>query len=187
MDLVREDAVEVVGLAARRMDGLEQTRTWLGSPKVSLHVLDVSDKAAVQRLMAQYDVGVSTLPDRHTSYLVAQAAVEAGFNMVDMLEEYHRAPDVYETENLVLPPGMEFADYGEWLHKTAVASGATFLDGIGFAPGLSNITTGEGIRKLDTAESAIARVGGIPSKAAAAGRPLRYMITWRSRTSCAST
>jgi len=53
-----------------------------------------------------------------------------------------------------------------------------FMDGIGFAPGISNITVGEGIRKLDVVESAIARVGGIPSKAAAARRPLRYMITW---------
>jgi len=60
----------------------------------------------------------------------------------------------------------------------AQQTGATLLDGIGFAPGLSNITTGEGIRKLDVAESAVARVGGIPSKAAAGRHPLRYMITW---------
>ena len=49
---------------------------------------------------------------------------------------------------------------------------------VGFAPGLSNITCGEAIRKLDVAESAIARVGGIPRKDVAARNPLRYMITW---------
>jgi saccharopine dehydrogenase-like NADP-dependent oxidoreductase len=54
----------------------------------------------------------------------------------------------------------------------------TILDGIGFAPGISNITLGEGIRKLDEAESAIARVGGIPSRVAATKHPLGYMITW---------
>jgi len=43
---------------------------------------------------------------------------------------------------------------------------------------MSNITCGEGIRKLDVAESCIARVGGIPVKEAAARHPLRYMITW---------
>jgi saccharopine dehydrogenase-like NADP-dependent oxidoreductase len=43
---------------------------------------------------------------------------------------------------------------------------------------LSNITLGEGIRKLDIAESAVARVGGIPSKKAASRHPLSYMITW---------
>jgi len=54
----------------------------------------------------------------------------------------------------------------------------TFVDGMGFAPGLSNVTLGEGIRKIDKAEKAIARVGGIPSKEAAQRHPLRYMITW---------
>ncbi len=37
---------------------------------------------------------------------------------------------------------------------------------------------GEGIRKLDKAEKVVARVGGIPSKAASSRHPLKYMITW---------
>jgi saccharopine dehydrogenase-like NADP-dependent oxidoreductase len=49
---------------------------------------------------------------------------------------------------------------------------------MGFAPGLSNVTVGQAIRKLDTVESAIARVGGIPAKDFAQKHPLRYMITW---------
>ena len=177
-DLVKDPAVEVVGLVGRRREALEQTRAWLNSPKVVLHTLDIADRQAAKALMKQYDVGVLTLPDRHTSYLVADTAIEAGLSFVDMLEEYHRAPDAYETENLVLPPGMKLQEYGEWLHRRAIENGVTFMDGIGFAPGLSNITVGEGIRKLDVTESAIARVGGIPSKAAAATKPLRYMITW---------
>jgi saccharopine dehydrogenase-like NADP-dependent oxidoreductase len=177
-DLAKEPAVEVIGLVGRRKDALEQTRAWLKSPKVQVHALDIADRNAVQALMKQYDVGILTLPDRRTSYLVADTAIEAGLNFVDMLEEYHRAPDAYETENLVLPAGMKLEEYGEWLHRRAVENNVTFMDGIGFAPGISNITVGEGIRKLDVAESAIARVGGIPSKAAAARHPLRYMITW---------
>ena len=62
--------------------------------------------------------------------------------------------------------------------KKAMKHGVTFLDGMGFAPGISNITLGEGIRKLDKAESTIARVGGIPSKDSAERHPLKYMITW---------
>jgi len=177
-DLIHRDEVEQVGLAARRRDALLDARDWLKSPKVSLHVVDVEDRAATQALMQLYDVGVNALPDRHGSYLTIDAAAEAGFSMVDMLEEYHRRPDAYETENLALPPGMRLEDYGEWLHERAARNGATILDGIGFAPGLSNITVGHGLRKLDVAESAVARVGGIPSKAAAAHHPLRYMITW---------
>jgi saccharopine dehydrogenase-like NADP-dependent oxidoreductase len=69
-------------------------------------------------------------------------------------------------------------DYGDWIHETALRNNVCFLDGIGFAPGLSNVTCGEGIRKLDEAESAVARVGGIPRKDVAQRNPLRYMITW---------
>ncbi|MCR4391535.1 MAG: saccharopine dehydrogenase NADP-binding domain-containing protein [Candidatus Acetothermia bacterium] len=176
-DLAREATVETVGLVARSKAALERTKRWIGSPKIRLHQVDASGPEA-QRAMAEYDVGVIALPDRRTSYKVAHLAIENGLHIVDMLEEYHRRPDAYETEGLETPPGMSAAEYGEWLHGQAVKNEVTFLDGIGFAPGLSNITVGEGIRKLDRAESAIARVGGIPAKAAAARHPLRYMVTW---------
>ena len=95
-----------------------------------------------------------------------------------MLEEYHRRPDLYELEGLKLPPNTTLDEYGDWLHETAKKNGSTFLDGIGFAPGLSNLTTGDALRKLDKAVWAVARVGGIPCKKSAEGRPLKYMITW---------
>ncbi len=181
-DLLTDAAVEKVGRVGRRTEAHEHTKAWLKhDPRVVLHPLDVENRDETRRLMKQYDVGVLTMPDRHTSYLAVQSAVEAGLNIVDMLEEYHRRPDTYETEGLALPPGMKLEEYGDWLHETAIKNGVTFMDGIGFAPGLSNITVGEGIRKLDTVESAIARVGGIPEKRAAAGHPLRYMITWAFR------
>jgi len=180
-DLVKDDAVETVGLVGRRAEALDRVKSWVGSPKVQTHSIDIADRDGVKRLMKSYDVGVLTLPDRRTSYMVAQTAIEAGLNIVDMLEEYHRSPDLYETEGLQLPAGLKLEAYGEWLHTKALENGVTFMDGIGFAPGLSNVTCGEAIRKLDTAESAIARVGGIPSKAAAANHPLRYMITWAFR------
>ncbi len=177
-DLIKDEAVKEVGLVGRRKDALERTSAWLKSPKVAIHALDIEKKDDVIALMKRYDVGVNTLPDRHTSYLVVDAAVRAGLNSVDMLEEYHRRPDAYELEGLVLPSGMTLNQYGDWIHETALKNKVCFMDGIGFAPGISNITCGEGIRKLDAAESAIARVGGIPSKEAAAKHPLRYMITW---------
>jgi saccharopine dehydrogenase-like NADP-dependent oxidoreductase len=68
--------------------------------------------------------------------------------------------------------------YGDWLHSRAKKHGVTILDGMGFAPGISNITLREGISKLDSADSAIARVGGIPSKESSRKHPLGYMITW---------
>jgi lysine 6-dehydrogenase len=177
-DLFKVNDVGVVGLIGRREDALERTKTWIDNPKIRTHILDVADTRAVKGLMQQYDVGVIALPDRKTSYKVVETAIEAGLNIVDMLEEYHRRPDPYEVEGLETPDGMNVVDYGEWLHNRAVERGVTLLDGMGFAPGISNITLGEGIRNLDRAESAIARVGGIPSKDAAGKHPLGYMITW---------
>ncbi len=177
-DLAKDKQIEQVGITGRRKSALEKTKKWIGSKKVVAHVLDVDNKSATMKLMKQYNAGVIALPDRRTSYRIAHCAVEAGLNTVDMLEEYHRRPDAYETEGLKLPRGMTLNKYGDWLHKTAVANGVTFIDGMGFAPGLSNVTVGDAIRKMDKAESAIARVGGIPAKEFAQKHPLRYMITW---------
>jgi len=177
-DLAKDKQVETIGITGRRKDALEKTKKWIGSDKVVPHVLDVNDKERAIKLMKQYDVGALAMPDRKTSYKVAHFAIEAGLNIVDMLEEYHRRPDAYETEGLEVPEGMTLDEYGDWLHNTAIANGVTFIDGMGFAPGLSNVTVGEAIRKVDSAESAIARVGGIPAKEFAQKHPLRYMITW---------
>jgi saccharopine dehydrogenase-like NADP-dependent oxidoreductase len=177
-DLAQDKNVEAIGLTGRRKSPLNATRARIGSEKVKVHTLDVMDKKAAKALMSQYDVGALALPDRRTSYKLIESAMEVGFSIVDMLEEYHRRPDAYELEGLRLPKGLTLNKYGEWLHKTGVKTGATFVDGMGFAPGLSNVTVGEAMRKLDAVESAVARVGGIPSKEAAARHPLRYMITW---------
>ncbi len=177
-DLAKDGDVKTIGITGRRAEALEETRRWINNKKITPHVIDVSDKKNLAELMRQYDVGLLALPDRNTSYQVVHCAVETGLSIVDMLEEYHRRPDAYETEGLAVPQGMSLDDYGDWLHETAIKNNVTFIDGMGFAPGLSNVTLGEGIRKLDKAEKAVARVGGIPSKPAAQNHPLRYMITW---------
>ncbi|HEM61881.1 MAG TPA: SDR family NAD(P)-dependent oxidoreductase [Chloroflexi bacterium] len=177
-DLAQDGDVKAVGIVGRRKDSLEATKEWIGSDKVIPQPVDIMNREEAKTLMGLYDVGVIALPDRRTSYSLVHSAVEAGLHVVDMLEEYHRRPDAYELEGLVLPEGMDLNQYGDWIHETAIKNNVTFVDGMGFAPGLSNVTVGEGIRKLDQAEAAVARVGGIPSKEAAANHPLRYMITW---------
>ena len=177
-DLVRENEIETVGLIGRRKGALDQTKNWINSNKIILHPLDIAHTEIIKRIMKKYDVGVIALPDRRTSYKVVATAIEAGLNSVDMLEEYHRKPDPFEIEGLEIPNDLSLDGYGEWLHQRAIEKGVTILDGIGFAPGLSNVTLGEGISKMDNVESAIARVGGIPSKEAAVKHPLKYMVTW---------
>ena len=99
-DLLKSGEVATVGLADRSHGALENAKAWLKSPKVVTHQVDVSRKDELTALMKQYDVGINTLPDRRTSYLVVDAAVRCGFNFVDILEEYHRRPDAYEIEGL---------------------------------------------------------------------------------------
>ncbi|MCK4240934.1 MAG: saccharopine dehydrogenase, partial [Candidatus Atribacteria bacterium] len=155
-----------------------KTKKWINSDKIVLHIIDVNNHKETMKLMEKYDVGAIALPNRKCSYKVVDMAIEAGLNIVDILEEYHRRPDAYETEGLEIPDGMTLNEYGESLHQKAIKNGVTFVDGAGFAPGLTNITLGEGIKKMDKAESAIARCGGIPAKEFSYKHPLKYMITW---------
>jgi len=172
------DEVGIIGITGRGENALEKTKKWIKSDKIILHSLDISNREETMKLMKQYDVGAINLPNRKCSYKVVDMAIDAGLNVVDILEEYHRRPDAYEIEGLEVPDGMTLNEYGESLHQKAVKNGVTVLDGMGFAPGLTNITLGEGIKKMDEAESAIARCGGIPAKEYADKHPLKYMITW---------
>ena len=170
--------VGIIGITGRRENALEKTKKWINSDKIILHAIDVNNREETMKLMEQYDVGAITLPNRKCSYKVVDMAIEAGLNIVDILEEYHRKPDKYEVEGLEIPKGMTLDEYGESLHQKAIKNGVTFVDGAGFAPGLTNITLGEGIKKMDQADSAIARCGGVPAKDFANKHPLKYMITW---------
>ncbi len=174
-----DPAVETLGLLDAKEAALQSLVKGNVSGKLRLHSVDVTHTDELREVMGQYDVGVSTLPNRMLSYKVMEAAIEAGLDLVDILEEYHRRPDNYQTEGFVVPPGYASSqEYGERLHEKAIRNDVLVLDGMGFAPGLSNITTAHGIGLLDSAEIAVARVGGIPSVDCRARHPLRYMTTW---------
>jgi lysine 6-dehydrogenase len=146
--------------------------------KFNIHVVGIEEQARLVEAMKGYDAGVVVLPNRRLSYKAIEAGIEARLNLVDILEEYHRHPDEYEIEGLVIPEGMSIRDYGESLHERAVKNNVLILDGMGFAPGLSNLTTEHGMGLLDKVKTAVARVGGIPNADAASKHPLRYMTTW---------
>lgn len=149
------------------------------SGKFKSHLIDVENLDALKQVIKQYDVAVITLPNRRLSYKVMEAAIEVRVNLVDVIEEYHRKPDSNETEGFVIPAQFSSSsEYGEQLHETAIRNDVLILDGMGFAPGLSNITTAYGISQLDSCETAIARVGGIPNIECCDKHPLRYMTTW---------
>jgi lysine 6-dehydrogenase len=185
-DLIQQPQVQEVGIVDADPGALTHCEEMLKRTikpedyitKLVKHKVSVSQTAQLTELMTHYDVGIITLPNREYSYKAIEAAIDAKLNVVDILEEYHRRPDVEETEGLEVPEGMTIEEYGESLHQRALEQEIIILDGMGFAPGLSNVTLGEGIRKLDKAESAIGRVGGIPSKESSQRHPLGYVITW---------
>ena len=177
--LASDETVELVGLLDTQEIALRQIIQGHRVEKFRLHPLDINCIDEVKQVMKQYDVGVVTLPNRRLSYQVMEAAIEAHLHLVDVLEEYHRRPDLYQTEGLIIPPEFkDGAEYGEHLHEKAIRNDVLILDGMGFAPGLSNITTAHGITLMDRANTAVARVGGIPDIACCARHPLRYMTTW---------
>jgi lysine 6-dehydrogenase len=174
-----DPAVKTLGLLDAQEAALRSLTTGNGTGKFKLHPVDVNDADALIEVMGQYDVGVVTLPNRRLSYKVMDAAIEARLDLVDILEEYHRRPDNYQTEGFSVPAGYRNSEeYGEALHEKAIRNDVLILDGMGFAPGLSNITTARGMSLLDTVETAVARVGGIPNIECCAKHPLRYMTTW---------
>lgn len=170
------ETIGLLDLKAEALDGVLREDT---QGKLRAHPIDIGDRAALAKILRQYDVAVVALPNRKVSYQVMETAIDCGVNLVDILEEYHRRPDTYQTEGLVLPQGCSsYEDYGERLHEAAIRNDVLILDGMGFAPGLSNITAGRGIGLLDQAETVVARVGGIPNPTARSGHPLGYMTTW---------
>ena len=176
-DLVVYGGADKIGIVGRSRSSLEKITSEIGSDKVEAHVLDISDARKARALMQEYDMGIITLPDRRSSYRTVETAIGAGLDVVDILEEYHRRPDPYEREGMEVPAGMSAEEYGESLHRRAEDAGVTLLDGMGFAPGLSNVTLGQAIRRVQ-GQRAVARVGGIPNHQSAAVHPLQYMITW---------
>jgi len=176
-DLIRDKDVEAVGIVGRTEATLGKIRDWIASDKLELHTLDVMDRGAAERLVGQYDLCINTLPDRRSSYRALEVAIDCGIDALDVMEEYHRRPDNRETEGLEIHHGMSLEEYGESLHRRAVDNGVTILDGMGFAPGLSNVTLAHGIKEIN-AHSAEARVGGIPDQKSAQRHPLKYIITW---------
>lgn len=155
----------------RLKDRIEDTR-------VEFYTVDIFDDSKIRSTLSNCELAIITLPNRSASYRADNLCIDLGLNVVDVLEEYHRRPDQWETEGFLPPEGMSPDEYGEWLHAKAVQMDVTLLDGMGFAPGLSNVTTGQGIRMMDEAISAVARVGGVPAKQFASQYPLQYMVTW---------
>ncbi len=98
-----EPGMQTLGLLDAQVGTLEPLAKADKAGRIRLHQIDIQDTDELKRVMQQYDVAVVALPNRKLSYKVMEAAIEARLDLVDILEEYHRRPDVYQTEGFVLP------------------------------------------------------------------------------------
>lgn len=177
--LAKKSDFDQIGILSRSEGPIEDIIDFVESERFKKYVVDVIEETErLKEVMKEYDVGINALPTRKTCYATVEAALDVGLDMIDMLEEYHRRPDPYEVEGLEIPEGMSVEEYGESLHEKAVENDVTFISGMGFAPGITNFTLGEGLREMDKGKTAIARCGGIPDEEAVDNHPLKYMITW---------
>jgi len=177
-DLCRYEEVESVGLVDNYSPSLEKATAWIQDKRVTSHLLGSRFREQLTELMKSYDVGIGALPMiRQTNQLI-EMAVEAEMDLVDIYGEYYRRPNESYLDGFNIPAGVTGETYGEMLHQQALEKDITILCCMGFAPGLSNMTLGHGIAQMDTARTAIARVGGIPDVDVAHKYPMKYMVTW---------
>ena len=177
-DLCRYEAVESVGLVDTYSPSLKRTAAWIQDKRVTTHLLGSNSREQLIELMKSYDVGIGALPMIKQTNQLIEMAVEAEMNFVDIYGEYYRRPNESYLEGFNIPPDMTGEAYGEMLHQQAVDKDITILCCMGFAPGLSNMTLGYGIAQMDRAQTAIARVGGIPDIEVADKYPMKYTVTW---------
>ncbi len=150
-DLARSKDVDELALADVSQERLQSAKKKLGE-KVTVHKIDVQNRAQLQTFLRGRDVTVSALP--HGAVHPADvAAVEAGAKLVNI---------AFEDEQMALD-------------RKARKTGATLVPGCGVAPGLSSILVAEGARRLGDATEGHIFVGGLPQKPLA---PLGYRLVF---------
>lgn len=177
-DLCKYEAVESVGLVDNDSPSLEKAASWIQDKRVTTHLLGGNFREQLVAMMKSYDVGIGALPMIKQTNQLIEMAIEAEINLVDIYGEYYRRPNEFYLDGFNIPPDATGEAYGELLHQQALGKDITILCCMGFAPGLSNMTLGQGIAHMDKAYTAIARVGGIPDIEVADKYPMKYMVTW---------
>ncbi|MCF8067926.1 MAG: saccharopine dehydrogenase NADP-binding domain-containing protein [Desulfobacterales bacterium] len=177
-DLSKYNDIETIGLADPYAPSLEKASKRIQGKNVETYLLKGNYRKQLIELMQSYDVSIGAQPTIKQGNELIEDAIEAEVNLVDIIGEYYRRPNEAYLDGFNVPQGMTGGEYGEILHRRAKDKNITILCCIGFAPGLSNLTLGYGISQMDKAETAIARVGGMPDIKVAEKYPMKYMATW---------
>ncbi|MEE9208413.1 MAG: saccharopine dehydrogenase C-terminal domain-containing protein [Gemmatimonadota bacterium] len=153
-DLLRQSDVERVTLADFRENAGASFLP--GDPRLRQATVDFSDSAAVADLMSEHDVVLSAAP-YYFNGTMARLAIENGCDYSDLGGN---------TEIL-----FEQLD----LDSSAKEAGVSVIPDAGLAPGLANVLAAEGIRRLDSVDSAKMYVGGLPQNPVP---PLNYQVVY---------
>ena len=114
---------------------------------------DLSDHAAVGRLLHDHELGVCALPSR-LGFATMRAAIEARRPLVDV--------------SLTAQNPLT-------LDRDARAAGITIVPDCGVAPGLSNLLIGHAVANHGTPEEVMILAGGVAEDSSA---PYGYVVTW---------
>ena len=110
------------------------------SPKIKTVVVDLSDPAAITRLVADYDIVLGALASK-LGLAALRAVLNAGKNYADI--------------SFMAEDALELSDL-------AKSKGVTAVVDMGVAPGMSNLLCGHAVKLLDTADRLAIYVGGLP-------------------------
>ncbi|MDY0406844.1 saccharopine dehydrogenase C-terminal domain-containing protein [Virgibacillus sp. 179-BFC.A HS] len=143
-DLTLNEKVTAVGLADIDIERAQQVCDQIHSSKLKAYQVDASDEEDLSNYMRQFDVIINALFYSFNE-IVAKTAIRVGVHSVDL------GGHIGHITDKVLA-----------MKENAKAAGVTIIPDLGVAPGMINILSGHGVRKLDKAESIKLYVGGIP-------------------------
>jgi lysine 6-dehydrogenase len=133
-DLFMDGMFGRIGVGSRHPECAEAFLASLRYGKADLvcHEIDVHDHEALVSLVKQYDVVCNLAgPNYSNAIPTAQAAIEAGVSLVDVMDDWETALEMFE------------------LDDSARAAGVTIITGLGASPGVTNVMARAGVDRLD--------------------------------------
>ena len=159
-DLLRNPAVEQVGIVDASAEALESLRVFLGDRRVRFECVDCLETETLTEILQPYDACLNAVGET-AALEVTHAAIAARTHLCDLGGS-----------------GTHGARQSE-LDVLAFESGVTIVPGCGLAPGLATLLAAHGIRRLDEAHSVHIRVGELPRQPTS---PLRFGLPYPVET-----
>lgn len=156
-DLVRSPHVDKILLLDKNEAPITEVLKHYEDEKIVPCKLDVTQFPEIVRVLSDYDVAISCVPDKH-NFELAKSSLEAGTSFVD------------------LGGNEETLAKEEILDDLAKERGVAIIPECGLAPGLVSILASAAAESLDEIYEIRIRVGGIPAEREL--QPLNYSISF---------